>query len=60
MQKRSSALTPQEKMDADRQYLTPLPSTLAQTTMYPTTLEQFSSIVKKAIPPSPRHQPIAK
>ncbi len=60
MKKRSSALTPQEKKDADRVYLKPLPSTLAETPLYPTTLECFSSIAKKAILPSPLRPKEAK
>jgi hypothetical protein len=59
MSKRSQ-LTPEEKQNGKRTILTPLPSTLAQAKFQPTTLERFSAIVKKAIPPSPPRPKEAK
>jgi hypothetical protein len=51
---RSTKLTEEEKQNGKRKFLTPLPQTLAKTEMHPVSLEMFTKIVKKAIPPSPR------
>jgi len=56
---RSTKLTEEEKQNGKRKFLTPLPKTLEETEFYPVTLEQFTRIVKKAIPPSPQPDPKA-
>jgi hypothetical protein len=56
---RSTKLTEEEKQNGKRKFLTPLPQTLEETEFYPVTLESFTKLVKKAIPPSPQPAPKA-
>ena len=57
---RSTSLTEEEKKNGKRKFLTPLPDTLAESEMYPVSLEDFTRLVKKAIPPSPEPAQAAK
>lgn len=57
---RSTALTEEEKKNGKRKFLTPLPETLAESEMYPVSREDFTRLVKKAIPPSPQAQTAEK
>lgn len=54
----SPKLTKQEKQNGKRKLL--VPSKEIQELMEPITYEEFESVVKKAIPPSPLHQPATK
>jgi hypothetical protein len=51
---RSTKLTDEEKQNGKRKFLTPLASTLEESEMHPVTREDFTRLVKKAIPPSPQ------
>ncbi len=53
---RSTNLTAEEKQNGKREFLTPLPTTLEESEMHPVSLEMFTKLVKKAIPPSPPPQ----
>jgi hypothetical protein len=57
---RSTKLTEEEKENGKRKFLTPLPQTLEETEFRPVTLEDFTRLVKKAIPPSPQPVPKSK
>ncbi len=48
----SSKLTEEEKRNGKRKFL--IPSQEIQNMMEPTTEEEFASLVKRAIPPSPQ------
>jgi hypothetical protein len=54
----SPKLTDEEKQNGSRKLL--IPSKEIQELMEPITYEEFESLVKKVIPPSPPHQPEAK
>ena len=47
-------LSDEEKKNGQRKFLTPLPETLDESEMHPVTREDFTRLVKKAIPPSPQ------
>jgi hypothetical protein len=51
----SPKLTKEEKQNGKRKLL--IPSEEIQELMEPITLEEFESVVKKAIPPSPQSDP---
>ena len=53
--KQSSTLTDEEKQNGKRKLL--IPSKEIQELMHPITREEFSGLVKKAIPPSPTPDP---
>jgi hypothetical protein len=52
---RSTRLTEEEKQNGKRKLLTP--SKEIQEKMHPVTREEFTRLVKKAIPPSPQSDP---
>jgi hypothetical protein len=54
----SAKLTEEEKQNGKRKLL--IPSKEIQELMEPITYEEFESVVKKAIPPSPLHQTATK
>jgi hypothetical protein len=54
----SPKLTDEEKQNGKRKLL--IPSKEIQELMEPITYEDFESVVKRAIPPSPLHHPAAK
>lgn len=54
----SPKLTDEEKQNGKRKLL--IPSKEIQELMEPITYEEFASVVKKAIPPSPLHQTATK
>jgi len=57
---RSTSLTKEEKQNGKRKFLTPLPETLAECEMHPITREDFTRLVKKAIPPSTQPERVEK
>jgi hypothetical protein len=56
----SPKLTDEEKQNGKRKFLTPLASTLEESEMHPITRDDFTRLVKKAIPPDAQHAPAAK
>ena len=54
----SPKLTKEEKQNGNRKLL--IPSKEIQELMEPITYEEFEAVVKKAILPSPQHQPTTK
>lgn len=58
--KHSSQLTEEEKQNGKREFLTPLPQTLAESTIYPVSIDNFTGIVTAAIVPSPLPHPKAQ
>ena len=55
---RSSKLTDEEKQNGKRKIL--IPSKEIQELMQPVTREEFTRLVKKAIPPSPQPETVEK
>lgn len=55
--KRLSQLTREEKENGKREFLTPLPETLAEVEMLPVAKDAFFSTLTKAIVPSLESQP---
>jgi hypothetical protein len=54
----STKLTDEEKQNGKRKLL--IPSEEIQELMRPITIEEFSGLVRKTIPPSPQSEPKAK
>ena len=50
----SPKLTDAEKQNGKRKFLTPLASTLEESQIHPVSRDEFTRLVKKAIPPSPQ------